>query len=164
MKKSLFYIIGGLLICSFALNSVQLRRTESNNRSTLNAVMVSFAGPINTATEGYKLKTPEQIRIMSKMSLLSQSVGALNGGMTTLDAMGIPHQYSYNILIANESAVGALQGGYSSTDQQKLDKWVDTESSLLRIYETQQNLPNIPLLKKTFKEIYDAIPIHVINE
>ncbi|KPV42539.1 hypothetical protein [Alicyclobacillus ferrooxydans] len=104
------------------------------------------------------MKTPEQTRV-GQIALLSQSTGALSAGLPTLTNMGIPYQYSVNILDAEQSAIGALEGAYSATDQQKLAKWLVTESTLLRTYETQKNPPNIPLLKQIFKEINDAIPI-----
>lgn len=157
MKRAMFYIVGGLLICSAAVNLVQIRRIQSHERNTVNTVMVGFAGPI-IAVEGVKLKTPEETTV-GKIGFLSQSVGALNAGMTTLDAVGVPHQYSYFVLKTNQLAIGALEGGVSTVDQQKLAKWVNFESSLLNTYETQKNLPNISLLKEIFKEIYDAAPV-----
>ncbi|MFD1677784.1 hypothetical protein [Alicyclobacillus fodiniaquatilis] len=158
LRKSLFYIIGSLLICSFAVNLVQLRRTQSNDNNTLDAVMVNFAAPIDTATEGFKLKTPLETR-MGKISLVSQSVGALRSGITTLDGMGIPHQYSYDILMTNQSAIGALEGGYPPMVKKELVQWLNTEGTLLRKYELQRKLPNVTLLRQTFKAIYNAIPL-----
>jgi hypothetical protein len=103
------------------------------------------------------MSTPSATRVY-EAQLLSQSVGALLGDTYILDSLGL-HQYWYDVFTENQFAIAALNGRFSSTQQRELAKWVDKEGVLLNQYETQKSLPNIPLLKKTFKEIDSAMPM-----
>lgn len=158
MKKVVFLITAGLLVCSLVVNWEQFRRYQSYRTDTLNQVMVDFSGPIVGLYKGFQMPTPDATK-NAEVALLSRSVGALLSGLPVLDNVGIPHQYSIGILTENQFAIAALNGLYSSTQRQELGKWVEEEGALLNQYETQKSLPNVFLLQKIFKEIDDAMPI-----